>query len=83
MNWKTDLQLRDLDPDQIMEFTCLACGHVHHFNAALKQMHPELLFAWLDEIERDEMCKKPGCFGQTRLAIYHKSETSGFVGGLA
>ena len=48
MNWKTDLQLRDLDPDQIMEFTCLACGHVHHFNAALKQMHPELLFAWLD-----------------------------------
>jgi hypothetical protein len=83
MNWKTDLQLRDLEPDQVMEFTCTTCGHVHHCDALVKQVHPELLFAWLDEIERDEVCKKMGCLGRVRLAIYHRSETSGFIGGLA
>ena len=83
MNWKTDLQLRDLEPDQVMEFTCTICGHVHHCDASIKQAHPELLFAWLDEIERDEICSKPGCYGQVRLAIYYNTQTSGFIGGLA
>lgn len=83
MNWKTDLQLRDLDADQKIELTCKICGAVQIKQAQDYQARIELTFAWLDEIERDEICKQRGCYGNVRLSIYHKSEQSGFVGGLA
>ena len=83
MNWKRELQLRDLEPDQRLEMTCKTCGHVHYRFARELQIHNELLFAWLDELERDECCHKRGCHGKVRLALCHDHTTSGFIGGLA
>ena len=30
MNWKTNLQVLDLDATQRLEVTCKVCGHVHY-----------------------------------------------------
>lgn len=83
MNWKNELQLSDLDPDQVLEFMCIRCGHTHLKRAAELQAENSMIWAWLDQIEGDEVCKKRGCSGNTRMSIYHNNSTSGFVGGLA
>jgi len=83
MNWKRELQLCDLEPDQRLEFTCRKCAHVHYRLASELQVHHELSFNWLDEIERDECCHRTGCHGHVRLALCHNHSTSGFIGGLA
>ncbi|MEJ8476868.1 hypothetical protein [Roseibium algae] len=83
MNWKAEIQLRDLDPDQMIEFICRSCSHVHHRKASELQARADLMFHWMTEIERDETCRKRGCRGQCRMALYHECEASGFVGGLA
>ncbi len=83
MNWKTDLQLCDLEPHERFELTCLACGHVHYRTVSELRQHSELTFAWLDEIERDECCHARGCHGRVRLALCHNNLNSGFIGGLA
>lgn len=66
-----------------MELICKQCGAVQIKYASDYQACIEFTFAWLDEIDRDEICKQRGCYGHIRLAPYHKSEQSGFVGGLA
>ncbi len=83
MSWKDELQLLDLDEDQRLEFTCKTCSHVHHYEAGELQISPELLQLWLTEIEARETCKARGCAGSMRLAIYHDSSNSGFIGGVA
>ncbi len=83
MNWKRELQLCDLEPDQRLECICKACGHMHYLVARDLQVHPELSFTWLDEIERDECCHRQGCHGKIRMAQCHNHTTSGFVGGMA
>jgi len=82
MNWKHELQLRDLPADQRLELTCKQCGHTHYRTARELQARPELSFCWLDEIESDECCHRRGCHGRVRLALCHDHSTSGFVGGL-
>ncbi len=83
MSWKDELQLRDLEPEQILEFTCKTCGHVHHYEAGVLQENRDRICVWLVEIEAAERCKSRGCNGRMRLAIYHDNANSGFVGGLA
>ena len=82
MNWKRELQLCDLEPDQRLELTCKLCGHVHYRWVRELQAYRELSFVWLDEIERDECCHRRGCKGHVRLVLCHDHSTSGFVGGL-
>jgi transcription elongation factor Elf1 len=83
MNWKRDMQLNDLDDNQRLEFTCKTCGAFFFKQAAQLKQRKDLEFAWLDEVEREHICLQRGCYGQVRLSLYHNSEASGFVAGLA
>lgn len=83
MNWKTDLQLRDIDARQRIEATCRRCGHTHYVDAGPLLARPELEYIYMDELERMTACKARGCRGQVRLALVHDRDTEGFVGGLA
>ena len=42
---------------------------------------PVRAFLYLDELERETMCKARACRGAVRIAMVRKGETSGFVGG--
>lgn len=83
MNWKTELQVRDLEPGQRLEMTCKACGHVHYLTPAQIMSVPEREFLWLDEVEKETVCKARKCHGRVRMALIRKHTASGFVGGLA
>ena len=83
MNWKANLQVRDLDDDQRLEMTCKVCGHVHYLTKRIITKPPEREFLYLDEVERETICRARGCRGAVRLALVRSGETSGFVGGLA
>ena len=83
MNWKAELQVRDLEPGQRLEMTCKECGHVHYLTREQILCAPEREFLWLDEVEKESVCKARGCHGRVRMALIRKRAASGFVGGLA
>lgn len=83
MNWKTDLQLRDITGNQRIEATCRKCGHTHYVNKTALLRQPELQFIYMDELERMTICKARHCGGAVRIALVHEDDTEGFVGGLA
>jgi hypothetical protein len=82
-SWKAQIQVRDLDDNQRLEMTCKSCGHVHYLTRALICAAPEREFLYLDEVERETICRARGCRGAVRLSIQSNSKASGFVGGLA
>ena len=83
MNWKTELQVRDLEPGQRLEMTCKTCGHVHYLTPVDIMASPEREFLYLDEVERETYCKAHRCLGNVRMALIRKTSASGFVGGMA
>lgn len=84
MNWKARLRISDLEPEQRLEATCLSCGHVHFITPSqVLRQGAERGFLYVDELERETICKARNCCGQVRLAMVRSGETSGFVGGLA
>ncbi|HHK75231.1 MAG TPA: hypothetical protein ENJ57_08710 [Rhizobiales bacterium] len=83
MNWKTDLQLRDIGGAQRLEATCRLCGYTHYIDIQTLLRQPELQFVYIDELERMSVCRARGCGGQMRLALVFAGETEGFLGGLA
>jgi len=82
-SWKESVQVRDLDPGQRLEIICKSCGHVHYLTREAICVSAEREFLYLDEIERETICKARGCRGTVRLAVIRKRDTSAFVGGLA
>lgn len=83
-SWKESIQVRDLDPGQRLEMTCTTCGHVHYLTRELIcRPSPEREFLYLDEIERETICKARGCRGAVRLAMTRGGDSSAFIGGLA
>lgn len=83
MNWKTNLQLIDLDEHHPIEVTCRTCGHsLYERPLDLLQQH-ELKYAYLDEVEASLTCKQRGCHGKVRIALSSHNETEGFMGGMA
>jgi len=83
MNWKRELQLRDIEKGQRIEAACKRCGHTHYVDVTSLQQQPELQFIYIDELERMSVCKARRCGGSVRLALVHDRDTEGFVGGLA
>lgn len=82
-SWKDSLQVRDLDPGQKLEMRCRRCGHVHYLTREILCISPEREFLFLDEVEKETVCRARGCRGPVRLALVHSGQTTGFVGGLA
>ena len=69
MNWKSDLQLSDLNATTEIEVTCRRCGHAHYQQAADIARLLRLKHARLDDVERALCCSKPGCKGGVRIAL--------------
>ncbi len=83
MNWKTELQLRDLDAGQRIEATCKACGHSYYLDVRTLTGRPELQFIYMDELERMSACRARHCEGSVLMALVHDGETECFVGCIA
>ncbi len=82
-SWKQVVRVADLADNQKLEATCKTCGHVHYLTKALICVSEEREFLFIDEIERETICRARGCRGQVRLAMVRLDEMSGFIGGLA
>lgn len=83
MSWLHDMTLRDLDDAQVLDCTCVRCLHTW------KQSPTELLLkvdhrdVRLDEVAKNLSCPRQGCrHVGVRLALIHRHNTSGFVGGM-
>lgn len=83
MTWKTEIQLVDLGSDQRLEATCETCGHSHYENIHALATKQGMAYDYLDEVERNLVCRNPGCGGRVRIALSHSGDTEGFVAGLA
>lgn len=83
MNWKTEIQLVDLGPEQKLESTCERCGHSCYENIHALATKQGMAYDYLDEVERNLICRNPACDGKVRIALSHAGDTEGFVGGLA
>ena len=83
MNWKTDLQLADFDPDTSFEITCKVCNLTRYEEQAQLIAKPDMARAFLDEIEKVLRCSNRFCQGPVRLSLIHDDKTEGFVGGMA
>lgn len=82
-NWKTKLRAVDLPNDCKLEAVCKSCGQVRYLTRDYLVIERNAGHLYIDQIERRSRCKVLGCKGRMRLAMMHKNQTSGFVGGLA
>jgi hypothetical protein len=83
MGWKENVRVRDLGDHQKLEARCRRCGHVHYLTRATICISPEREFLYIDEVERETICRARGCHGPVRLSMVRLDELSGFLGGLA
>lgn len=83
MSWKSNIQVRDLDPSERITATCKICRNIQHMTKAMICISPEREFLYLDELEAETICRARGCRGAVRLEMSAPEETSGFTGGLA
>ena len=83
MGWKQNVRISDLSDTQKLEASCITCGRVHYLTKAIVCVSPEREFLFIDELERETVCRARGCRGRVRLAMVRHDELSGFVGGMA
>lgn len=83
MNWKSNLQVLDLEPADRLELVCRKCGHLRYLTGAQLNERKGAARLYLHEVEARARCKQRGCSGTMRMAMPHSGETSGFVGGIA
>lgn len=82
-SWKTKLRAGDLPSDCKLEAVCKCCGQVRYLTRDYLVIVRDAGYLYIDQIERRSRCKVLGCKGHMRLAMMHKNQTSGFVGGMA
>ena len=82
-NWKSKLRAADLADDTRLEAVCRKCGQVRYLTRTYLVDQRKSGHLYIDEIERRSKCRVLGCKGGMRLAMQHKNQTSGFVGGMA
>lgn len=83
MNWKQDLQLRDLSQTQPIEVTCRICNHGRNEWPEQLLKNPDWAYFYLDELEHHLKCVQRGCNGSVRITLPKQGETEPFVGGMA
>lgn len=83
MNWKSSLQVLDLEPGDRLELTCRTCGHVRYLTGATLLARRGAAQLYLDQVESRARCTQRGCGGAMRMAMPRRGDTSGFVGGIA
>lgn len=83
MNWKSDLKLSDLDATTAIEIACKKCGLTRYETQATLLKQPELVHAYLDEVERTLKCSNRFCRSPVRISLTHDDKNEGFVGGMA
>jgi hypothetical protein len=83
VNWRSNIQILDLEPDDRLELTCRKCGIFRWLTGAelLARKGKERLT--LGEVEKRARCRQRGCGGTMRLAMPAPEDTAGFVGGIA
>lgn len=83
MNWKTGLQVLDLEAEDRLELTCRTCGHLRYLTGKALHARKGAAMLYLNEVEARARCTQRGCNGRMRMALPPTGETSGFVGGIA
>lgn len=83
MNWKKELRVSDLPPDELLEIVCKKCGNGRYLSQVQISAMPGMKRAYLDEVEKALECHLRFCKGPVRLSRTYTGSTEGFVGGMA
>jgi hypothetical protein len=83
VNWKTNIQILDLEPGDRLELTCRKSGTLRWLTGEELQSRKGKERLSLGEVERRAKCRQRGCGGAMRLAMPAPQDTAGFVGGIA
>ena len=83
MNWKTDLQLADLEAATAIEIVCKRCGLSRYETPAQLLAQFDFQHSYLDEVEYSLHCANRFCRGEVRISLVHDDKNEGFVGGMA
>lgn len=82
-NWKSALQVLDLEPSDRLLLLCRKCRKHRYITGEELQARGGAARLWLYEVEERARCRQRGCNGAMRLSWPSMGETSGFVGGIA
>jgi hypothetical protein len=83
VNWKSNIQILDLEADDRLELTCRKCGTFRWLTGAELHARKGKERLTLREVENRARCRQRGCGGTMRLAMPAPQDTAGFVGGIA
>ncbi len=83
MNWKKELKVSDLSPDDLLEVICKKCGNGRYLTQSQLLAMRGMRHAYIDEVEKGLECHLRYCKGPVRVSLIHDDKTEGFVGGMA